>query len=72
VTGLQRGFKIAGVKYVMMSLWPVPDKETAEFMETFYSYWDEGIREAFHKTQQFMANKYRNEPYKWAGFVLVE
>jgi CHAT domain-containing protein len=72
VTGLQRGFKIAGVKYVMMSLWPVPDKETAEFMETFYSYWGEGIREAFHKTQQFMANKYRNEPYKWAGFVLVE
>lgn len=71
VFGLQRAFKLAGVNYVMASLWQVPDKETAEFMETFYADWLGGntIQEAFFNTQQTMRKKYA--PYYWAGFTLV-
>jgi len=74
VSGLQRAFMMAGVKYIIMSLWTVPDKETAEFMETLYRLWLSGIeiRTAFHTTQQQMHANYPNEPFKWAGFVLVE
>jgi CHAT domain-containing protein/Flp pilus assembly protein TadD len=74
VEGLQRGFKMAGVRYIIMSLWQVPDKETTEFMETFYDNWLEGndIHKAFRDTQISMKNKYRDDPFKWAGFVLME
>ena len=72
VFGLQRAFKLAGVNYIMASLWQVPDKETAEFMETFYAHWLGGrtIRQAFFDTQQAMRKKY--PPYYWAGFTLVQ
>jgi CHAT domain-containing protein len=74
VFGLQRAFKMAGVKYLIMSLWSVPDKETKEFMEKFYTHWLSGtpIRQAFQATQQEMRSEYPKEPYKWAAFVLVE
>ncbi|MGR6087346.1 MAG: CHAT domain-containing protein [Arcticibacter sp.] len=74
VFGLQRGFKLAGVDYIVMSLWPVPDKETSEFMELFYTNLLESnnIPQAFNQTRASMQNKYPNEPYKWAGMVLVE
>lgn len=72
VYGLQRAFKMAGVRYIIMSLWQVPDKETAEFMEIFYSKLllikDTG--KAFSETQRAMSIKY--DPYFWAAFVLVE
>ncbi|MBK6543757.1 MAG: tetratricopeptide repeat protein [Saprospiraceae bacterium] len=74
VYGLQRAFKIAGAKYLMMSLWQVPDEETKEFMIRFYQNWLEQkleIPDAFRKTQQEMRKQYA-DPYKWAGFVLVE
>jgi tetratricopeptide (TPR) repeat protein/CHAT domain-containing protein len=73
VFGLQRAFKAAGVQYLMMSLWKVPDAATSEFMETFYTEWFKGnsIEQAFQNTQNQMKTKYRNEPYKWAAFVLV-
>ena len=74
VFGLQRAFKMAGVDYLMMSLWKVPDKETKEFMQLFYSNWLGGmkIRDAFRNTQLTMSKAYPNDPYKWAAFVLVE
>ncbi len=72
VYGLQRAFKMAGAKYLIMSLWQVPDKETAEFMKQFYTLLLNGkdIREAFIDTQKMMGNKY--DPYFWAAFVLIE
>lgn len=72
VFGLQRAFKLAGVNYIISSLWQVPDKETSEFMETFYACRLGGktIREAFLHTQQLMRKKYA--PYYWAGFTLVK
>ncbi len=74
VYGLQRAFKIAGVHFLIMSLWQVPDRETMQFMSTFYQHWLEEkmtIPEAFHKTQQEMRNRFFN-PYSWAGFILVD
>lgn len=72
VFGLQRAFKMAGVKKMIVSLWQVPDKETAELMISFYSNWFKGktIRESFSLAQAEMRKKYA--PYYWAAFVLVE
>lgn len=72
VYGLQRAFKMAGVKFLIISLWQVPDAETVEFMTTFYQNLTDGmsIREAFNDTQRKMRDKY--DPYFWAAFVLVE
>ncbi|MBP8113975.1 MAG: CHAT domain-containing protein [Chitinophagaceae bacterium] len=72
VFGLQRAFKMAGVKKMIVSLWQVPDKETAELMKTFYDYWLKGktINEALIQAQADMRKKYL--PFYWAAFVLIE
>ena len=72
VYGLQRAFKAAGVGQLIMSLWQVPDKETQEFMNLFYtSLFQLGnTHQAFKATQQSM-KKYL-DPYFWGAFVLVE
>ncbi|MDB9882665.1 CHAT domain-containing protein [Bacteroidia bacterium] len=74
VYGLQRAFKMAGVESIIMSLWQVPDVETSEFMQSFYNTWFTGvsIRVAFNTTQRTMQQKYRDEPFKWAAFVLLD
>jgi CHAT domain-containing protein len=74
VYGLQRAFKIAGVQNLVMSLWSVPDNTTAEFMKLFYHYLFENksISEAFNFSQTAMRNKYRSQPHKWAGLVLIQ
>jgi len=74
VYGLQRAFKKAGVKNLIMSLWKVPDEETATFMTRFYKLWitdNQSIDKAFAQTRAEMKKKYV-EPYKWAGFILIE
>jgi CHAT domain-containing protein len=74
VYGLQRAFKIAGVKYLIMSLWQVPDKQTSLLMTTFYRKWLEEnmtIPDAFHAAQKDL-REMGFDPYQWAGFVLVE
>jgi CHAT domain-containing protein len=72
VYGLQRSFKMAGVKNIIMSLWKVPDKETKEFMIKFYEnlFLEKDLRKAFQKTQKEMSEMY--DPYYWSSFVLVE
>ena len=72
VFGLQRAFKMAGVKNIIMSLWKVPDTQTAELFNIFYSECFAGktIHEAFKMAQSKMKEKY--SPYYWAGFVLLE
>jgi len=72
VFGLQRAFKLAGVKNMLLSLWKVPDAETAELMKVFYTYYLQGktARDAFSSAQKDMRKKYK--PYYWAAFVLIE
>jgi len=72
VYGLQRAFKMAGVDFMIMSLWQVPDKETEEFMASFYKKLikQKDIKKAFAETQKEMRIKY--DPYFWAAFVLIE
>lgn len=74
VYGLQRAFKIAGVKNIIMSLWQIPDITTAEFMQLFYHHLFEkkSVYDAFQLAQHTMKNKYKGQPYKWAGLVLIQ
>ncbi len=74
VYGLQRAFKIAGAKYLIMSLWQVPDFQTQQLMSAFYRHWLQdkmSIPDAFRAAQQAMQEKFK-DPFFWAGFVLVE
>jgi CHAT domain-containing protein len=71
--GLKRGFKLAGVDQIIVSLWKVPDNETMELMTLFYSELalSKDIVSSFNKAQKEMRNRFPYEPEKWAGFVLV-
>ena len=72
VYGLQRGFLVAGSRYILMSLWKVEDEATSELMTRFYRYWLDGtdIHEAFRKAQDNLRQKYTH-PYYWGGFILL-
>ena len=72
VFGLQRAFKMAGVNNIIMSLWKVPDVQTAELFDIFYNECFAGktIQDSFKSAQSKMKAKY--SPYYWAGFVLLE
>jgi CHAT domain-containing protein len=56
--GLARGLKLAGTKYVIMTLSPVVDDiQLVEFVKEFYAQWllkGKDIPEAFNKTQEKM------------------
>lgn len=71
--GLQRAFKMAGVREMIVSLWPVPDMETAALMSLFYRNCLNGMgtREALRKAQLKIKEKYPS-PFFWAPFVVVE
>ena len=74
VYGLQRAFKIAGAKTLVMSLWQVSDLQTQELMTVFYQKWLLGkmpVRQALQAAQKEMRDK-GYEQYYWAGFVVVE
>ena len=72
VYGLQRAFRQAGVKQLIISLWKVPDQETAELMKTFYTKLVKSgdAHQALSETQKKMSKKY--SPFFWAGFMLIE
>lgn len=72
LVGMTRGLMYAGAERVTVSLWNVPDLETAQLMEQFYkNLWVnknghvEGLRAA--QLQMWNAGKH---PYYWAAFGL--
>jgi CHAT domain-containing protein len=73
--GLTQGFMYAGARSVVASLWPVPDRATAELMTRFYGYMlNESLEPAaaLRKAQLASASERRwSNPYFWAGFVLL-
>ena len=74
VFGLQRAFKMAGARTIIMSLWPVSDQATQLFMTEFFRHWiTDGLpkREAFRKAQNQVRQAY-GEPIYWAGFIMLD
>lgn len=74
VYGLQRAIKQAGISKTIVSLWPVPDKETSEMMQLFYLEISKGsgIALSFRIAQKNMRIKYPSAPALWGAFYLVE
>ncbi len=72
VYGLQRAFKLAGVKSILMSLWSVDDAATRELMTEFYRQMIAGDEpdEALVNAQRALRSK-GFSPDKWAAFVLL-
>lgn len=81
VFGLQRGFKKAGVKTIIMSLWKVDDISTQLLMTEFYKNFFDGheIYKSLQLAKSYLKN-YKDEngiklfesPYYWAGFVILD
>lgn len=76
VQSLSRAFTYAGVKSTVMSLWPVPDKQTSEIMTAFYKHLKAGETksEALRLAKlDYIKNTQEAElkhPYYWAGFLI--
>lgn len=77
VFGLQRGFKKAGVKSILMSLWEVDDEATCVLMTEFYKNLVHGHSK--HKALELAKRAVReqkdkgwDDPYYWASFILLD
>jgi CHAT domain-containing protein len=72
--GLTRGFIYAGAPRVMVSLWEVPDRETAQLMQSFYRNLLKQklpVGAALRKAQVEMWERTgSNAPFFWAAFSL--
>lgn len=77
VFGLQRGFKKAGAKTLLVSLWPVDDDATKVLMVKFYEQLSKTHDKFLSlKTAQEYLRQYNNAEYSdflyWASFVLLD
>lgn len=74
VYGLQRAFRQAGAGAMIVSLWKVPDDETARMMTDFYRGIGAGknAKRAFDLAQREARRRNPYDPYTWAGFVFIE
>lgn len=75
VFGLQRGFKIAGVKSILMSLWEVDDEATQILMTNFYKNYLNGMskQESLLNAQKIVRETPGfSDPEYWAAFILLD
>lgn len=84
VFGLQRGFKKAGAKSIIMSLWEVNDAATQDMMTQFYKILSTGKskHKAFLQAQQYVkahdadysyrSSRMRNERPHFAAFIMLD
>ena len=70
VFGLRRSFVLAGAKTLVMSLWKVPDQQTRELMEDFYTQIlsGEARANALRNAQMTIRAKYP-DPFYWGAFI---
>lgn len=63
VLGIRRGLMQAGAKNLLLTLWPIADKETVQIMIDFYHNLQPGVQpeEALFTTQKKFLNKFREE-----------
>ncbi|MGB3402400.1 MAG: CHAT domain-containing protein [Microcoleaceae cyanobacterium] len=72
IIGLSRTLLAAGIPSAIVSLWPVPDKATAELMSRFYQAWQQhpdyanALRQAMLETRKIYP-----QPKNWAAFILI-
>ena len=77
VMSLSRAFTYAGAASTVVSLWEVPDKETAKVMTLFYQHLKQGkakdvaLRDAKLEYLDTTEDTLLKHPYYWAGFVVT-
>lgn len=77
VLGLQRAFRVAGARTVVMSLWPVRDEDARRWMRALYEArgsrelgTDRAVREASRSVLRRARTEGRStHPFHWAAFV---
>jgi CHAT domain-containing protein len=73
--GLANGFLYAGARNLVVSLWQVPDRATAELMTRFYGHVLRDAlspAEALRRAQRSIAAERRwSDPYFWGAFVVL-
>ena len=77
VFGLRRAFQVAGAKTVIMSLWPVEDETTRQWMETLYREHflngkdtGESVRAASLQILRQRRTKHQStHPFYWGAFI---
>jgi CHAT domain-containing protein/Tfp pilus assembly protein PilF len=75
ITGISRAFLCAGTPSVLVSLWDVYDRSTADLMTSFYRNLEtKGLNKAAALRAarlEMIQNPKFNHPYYWAPFVLI-
>ncbi len=72
VYGLRRALVLAGAETQVMSLWPVDEVASREWMTTYYTGLKQGLGrgEALRQVQlKMLQKKNRQHPFYWAGFI---
>ena len=75
VLSMAHGFAYAGCPSLIMSLWEIDEKTSAQIIEDFYAYLSDGMakNEAIRKAKLNYIEKNEGElvnPYYWSGLVL--
>ena len=70
VFGLRRAFAMAGARTLVVSLWAIPDDETALLVEDMYRRLAQGAgRSQALRDAQLALRQSNPDPYFWASFV---